>query len=89
MDAHRAWRILRKWDHAGIAPIFRVTKVGPVSASSGACAVDEVAFVGEGEVAGLDAAASTALGVGSLHLWGAVVWGRIAASEASAESGEE
>lgn len=69
VNAHRAWRVLRKRDHAGIAPNgVRVTGWGPVPGSPTwrtICA-NKFTFVSEDETACLNT--TSGVGDGGLHL---------------------
>lgn len=92
VNAHRAWRVLRKRDHAGIAPNVRVTRRGPVPKSPTwrAICADESALISEDEAASLNTTSSVRLRTGGLHLWlRREIRGHIAAGEAPAESRKE
>lgn len=92
VNAHRAWCVLRKRDHAGIAPNVRVTGWGPEPGSPAwrTLCSDDFALVSEDETACLNTTSSVSLRSGGLHLRLRRGFRRhVAAGEAPAEPGKE
>lgn len=80
---HGAGSVLWQWDHGGIAPNLRVSRRAvPMPMTMTMICSDEVTFVGECKLAGLNSIASPAL-----HFWVGGLWNCVAASEAAAQGG--